>query len=364
MAGTFAQWQPEYEARGIPTFPFTASGDRKRPSVRGYARMGMPASRQLSLSYPNADGLACLAGARNKLTILDVDAKGAEGERLLADAQRQYGPSRFVVRTGSGGFHAYYRHNGEGRWIRPDKQRPIDILGGGPVVLPPSQGAIKKYEIIHGSLDDLVALTKLRGIETPLTGLVPAPVNDNAEPQEVRVSDVDLRRVQPGERDDIFYQVVARLAKRCFEGGATKGDLLAAARAKNGEFPIPLTDAEVVAKCDYWWRKTVEGANRFGVAAAGGEAQRSVMMDEYTFTRVMPLGADALSLFMTVRMKNWGRDFYVANAMHAHMPTPGGGSWTLARFKNARKALIAAGIIRQVKQHNRFAGEATMYQWG
>ena len=106
MAGTFATWQPEYAARGLATFPLR-SDDRKRPAVGNYNRMGMNASRQLAMKWGDAEGLACMAGSRNKLTVIDIDARGAEGERLLADVQREVGDARFIVRTGGGGFHAW-----------------------------------------------------------------------------------------------------------------------------------------------------------------------------------------------------------------------------------------------------------------
>jgi hypothetical protein len=105
VSGTFATWQPEYAARGLPTFPLSTD-DRKRPAVANYNRMGLRASRQLVSKWGDAEGLACMAGARNRLMVIDVDARGAEGERLLADIQAEIGPSRFIVRTGGGGFHA------------------------------------------------------------------------------------------------------------------------------------------------------------------------------------------------------------------------------------------------------------------
>jgi len=98
--------------------------------------MGIRASQQMALRFPDAPGLAAMAGARNKLAIIDIDEYGARGERLLADVQRQFGSSKVVVRTGSGGFHCYYLHTGEGRKIRTDPRRPIDLIGAGPIVLP------------------------------------------------------------------------------------------------------------------------------------------------------------------------------------------------------------------------------------
>lgn len=161
LAGVFASWQPEYAARGFATFP-PRSDDRKRPAVGNYNRMGLPASRQLVMKWGDAEGLACMAGPRNKLTVVDIDARGAEGERLLADVQREIGTAKVIVRTGGGGFHGYYRHAGEGRRIRYDPRRPIDLLGGGQVVLPPSRGSKGNYEIIQGTLDDLATLTSIR----------------------------------------------------------------------------------------------------------------------------------------------------------------------------------------------------------
>ncbi len=52
----------------------------------------------------DADGLACMAGQRNKLAVIDICARGAQGERLLAEVQRRFGKSRFETRTGRQGF--------------------------------------------------------------------------------------------------------------------------------------------------------------------------------------------------------------------------------------------------------------------
>ena len=89
-----------------------------------------------------------LFGHRNRLTVIDIDARGAEGERLLADVQREVGNARFIVRNGGGGFHLYYRHAGEGRKIRLDPRRPIDLLGGGTdraAPIAPVRGAAALY---------------------------------------------------------------------------------------------------------------------------------------------------------------------------------------------------------------------------
>jgi Bifunctional DNA primase/polymerase, N-terminal len=196
MAGVFATAQPKYAALGIATFPFDATEQVKRgPLVSHYSRMGLPASRQMALRFPDAPGLA---GARNRFTIVDIDEKGAAGERLLADVQRQFGNSKVITRTGSGGFHCYYLHNGEGRKIRPDPRKPIDLIGAGPIVLPPSRGFRGNYEIIHGPVDDLAKLEPIR--TQPLSSA------------SLAATDIDLRSARDGGRDKKFWPHVARQA--------------------------------------------------------------------------------------------------------------------------------------------------------
>ena len=55
-----------------------------------------------------------------------------------------------------------WRHAGERRHVRPYENRPVDILGGGYVVAPPSISTKGSYEIIEGTLDDLANLTDPR----------------------------------------------------------------------------------------------------------------------------------------------------------------------------------------------------------
>jgi hypothetical protein len=124
MSGVFAQWQPVYAEHNIPTFPCRPD---KRPAVTNYGKFGLPASKQIaSNSGANAFGFMC--GKRTSITVLDVDTTD---ERILADALNRHGKTRIIARSASGHFQAWYRHNGESRRIRPRRDVPIDILGGG-----------------------------------------------------------------------------------------------------------------------------------------------------------------------------------------------------------------------------------------
>jgi hypothetical protein len=319
MAGIFATAQPRYAALKIATFPFDATTEVKcGPMVSHFDRMGLRASEQMALRYPNAPGLAAMAGDRNRITVIDIDEHGAAGERLLADAQLQFGNSKFITRTPSGGFHAYFRHNGEGRKIRPDPRKPIDLIGGGPIVLPPSRGYRSDYEIIHGRLDDLAALEPMRSKS------VGAP--DSA---------IDLSSVRQGERDKKFWPYVARRAHQVSSLEA----LMDVARELNELMSPPLSDAEVVAKCKYWWSKTERGENWYGV---GGY----VRADHKLIDNLMMSDPDAFQLLMFLKRHNWGREFFLANETCNSMP---GGGWRRQRFTAARSRLIDRGYLVVVK---------------
>lgn len=333
MAGTFATWQREYETIGIPTFPFMASEHRKRPLVRAYDNIRMRGSRQLALKFPDADGLACVAGQRNNLTVIDVDVGGAEGERLVADVQREVGGSRFITRTGGrGGYHVYYQHAGERRLIKVGG-RPIDLLGGGPIVLPPSQGRFARYEIIHGKLDDLRALT-------PIREATPAFLDDRGF--------ADLRCAQIGERDKKLWPYI----KRCAHQAKNYEDLLGQAREINGLLATPLTDAEIVDKVRYWWLKTERGENKWGIG------QFSII-DHSVIDELLIKDSDAFTLLMIIQRHHWGRSFHMANEMCNSMPD---GGWRRQRFTAARKRLVNQWkIVREISPASFNPPRAALY---
>jgi hypothetical protein len=161
----FGDAQPIYAEHGIATFPVKES---KAPAVRGYLRMGLATSRGLVIKFPDAPAIGFATKPQNGVTILDIDTPD---ERVLADALNRHGHTPLIARTGSGKFHAYYRHNGERRRIRPWRGLAIDLLGtGGFVVAPPSQVTKGEYRFIKGSLDDVFRLPVLRNLDLKRIG--------------------------------------------------------------------------------------------------------------------------------------------------------------------------------------------------
>jgi hypothetical protein len=117
---TFSQWQPVYADHGIATIPCDPS---KRPLVRNPQKFGCKASAEIATNFPDAPTFGYYIGRQSGITVLDVDTAN---ENILAAAIDRNGATPIIVRTGSGKFHAFYRHNGERSSIRPwnDKISP------------------------------------------------------------------------------------------------------------------------------------------------------------------------------------------------------------------------------------------------
>jgi hypothetical protein len=88
----------------------------KRPAVKHYDQIGLPASAQPATKFANDNAFGFMVGKRSKITVLDIDDNG---ERTLAAALDRHGATPIIVRSGSGNHQAWYRHNGEHRLIRP-----------------------------------------------------------------------------------------------------------------------------------------------------------------------------------------------------------------------------------------------------
>lgn len=323
MTGIFAEWQPRYAEHGIATFPVRD----KRPAVSNYLKMGLPASSQLAIKFPGAEGLGFACGQRSGITVLDVDAPD---ERLLADALDEFGPTPLIIRSGSGNHQLWFRHNGESRKIRPDPRRPLDILGGGYVVAPPSRGSKGDYAIIQGSLDDLERLPRLR--------LSQGPVAASYAPGD---------RVRQGNRNDALWKACMTHAPCC----AGWEDLMGfAMKANQDMFYEPLPDDEVIKVVASAWAKEASGENFFG-------GRKGLIIGHDQLDRVLLEGGPDPFLLLTIlKRHHWGREFVCANAMAETMPPHG---WTRQRFAAARRKLEQIGEILMLRPAIKGVGPAT-----
>jgi hypothetical protein len=317
---TFAQWQPIYAAHGLSTFPVRIDAGNKKPMVKNYLRAGRRYSDRLAQQFPDAQAFGFALGKRTRITVLDSDSND---EGVLANALARHGKTPLIVRSGSGNYQAWYRHNGEGRHIRPDPRLPVDILGGGFVVAPPSVGAKSAYQIIEGSLDDLDRLPALQNFVHPTNTEV----------------------ISTGRRNNALWEHCMRQCRSCDDFGA----LLDVAEPFNIQSLSPPLDADEVDKtARSAWQATERGENRFGQIGAFltlAETQ-SLVRDPHL-----------LALLAWLKARNSpSSQFLIADGLAPSL------DWSLAQLRRCRNGLLELRLIRMVRPPAR--GCAALYRWG
>lgn len=314
----FAEWQPVYAAHGLATFPVRIEGGAKKPMARNYLRTGRPYSDRLAKQFPDASAFGFALGSRTRITVLDCDSSD---ERVLADAMTRHGRSPLIVRSGSGNYQAWYRHNGERRHIRPNPHLPVDILGGGFVVAPPSHGARAPYQIIAGALEDLDQLPQLQNF----------------------VAKPNVEAVAEGRRNNTLWEHLMRQARCCDDFTA----LLDVAETYNHSLASPLDHEEVVKTARSAWSITERGQNRFGQIGAF-----------LTISETEALASDPylLTLLAWLRAQNSPTSkFLIADTLADKF------GWSLPKLRRCRKALQEMQICVCIRQPVR--GCAALYRW-
>ena len=327
---SFPNWQADYAAHNIPTIPveFVRDGNqiRKKPMVGNAGRFGLGGSNKIASKFAGAPGIGFMCGRRSGITVLDWDS---QDERGFVAALDRHGATPLVARTASGKLHAYYRHNGERRWIRPRRDVPIDILGGGLNVAPPSRIETDQYQFIQGSLDDVARLPVLRNLAQGLSA--------DAVP-------TDWGSMREGDgRNNAFFRLLGRAAHHCDDFD----QLFDYATTRNAELGEPMEPAEVVKVAQSVWKMQVEGRNRFGQHGAWVPVQLSRKLASYPNT---------YTLYGVLRAENGPHSIFpIANAM---APKLGIGRKS---FAQARRHLLEEQLVEQVSpdtQHH-----AALYRW-
>jgi hypothetical protein len=312
MSGLFARWQPQYAEHGIPTFPVRFEGDDKKPAVKGYLRLGITYSQQLALRFPSDDAFGFALGRRTRITVLDIDATN---ERLRDKAFSGYGEPAIVVRTLQGHWHGWYRHNGERRRIKPWPGKPIDVLGGGFVCAPPSEGLRSRYAFVQGGLDDLDHLTTLRDLDLPVVGRRPEGIPE-------------------GRRDDTIFRRLLREVKACDDFDT----LLDVAKTLNMSCIPPLPDAQLVSKAKQAWHYELSGKNW-----VGRKARASTDRDEILSLSHSPAAAMLLNL-LRVSHPTPGAEFAVDQVQTAKLL-----GWSRETLRSAIDVLLDARRLERVR---------------
>jgi hypothetical protein len=341
---TFALWQPAYAERGIATFPVRPN---KVPAISGYQKVGLPSSQQLAFKFVDADALGFMCGPRSKLTVLDIDSSS---DVVLGNAIARHGITPILVRTASGKWHAYYRHNGERRRIKPFPGLPIDILGsGGFAIAPPSKTANGQYQFIDGSLDDLdrlpvMIMQPLDDEPFELPGANSPSENDNASASPLRGM-----REHDG-RNKALFLAIGPLANQIHAAGGNRDALLAVALSYNQGAAEPMTTGETTKIVDSVWGMTVAGRNHIG-------AHAFVMRQHEAISLIEHGDQDALVLLNFLRASHspLAAPFWITNTLASKL------GWTTKRLAKARSRLVERGILRRTKPP--WQGKPALYSW-
>jgi Bifunctional DNA primase/polymerase, N-terminal/Primase C terminal 1 (PriCT-1) len=274
--GIFADYQAEYAARGIVTFPIRITREEdgklvKKPAVRGWRKMGARASAQLVKQFPNSDAFGFQTNARNKITVVDVDTTD---EKVLADAIVRHGEPKIIVRTATGKYHLPYRSNGERRKIRPwGDEVPVDVLGeGGYVAGCPSKVTEinGEYQIIQGSFDDIDSLPIARGFGSHIYNKSEAVLPDDIPDRGAEYDeDGEGPSATDGRRNDALFNYCLQQASTC----VTWDQVMTAALAFNERCQPPLTADEVVETAKKAWSYEQCGMNLKGRRFVGIQSQ-------------------------------------------------------------------------------------------
>jgi hypothetical protein len=269
-----------------------------------------------------------MVGRRTGLTILDVDTTD---ERVLADALDRYGSTPVIVRSGSGHHQAWYRYNGENRLIRRiEPGKPVDLLGSGFVVAPPSRGIKGDYQFIQGGLDDLGCLPIMQNIK------IASPPRSPASPP--------IGAVTEGHRNNTLFEQCMREAHHCGD----LATLIDVARTRNAESLSPLPDTEVMKTAKSAWGYTVRGENRYG--------QTGVWFPTGEANSLIAANQDAFILLGYLKANNGPNStFIAANGLADSL------GWTTKRLARARRSLENSHL-EMVRRPTTYHGPAK-YRW-
>lgn len=318
-ARIFAQHAGAYAAAGLPCFPVDSRS--KRPAIRGWQK-ATPARARAWASSPRlgaADGLGVLMGKPSGLVEVDVDGAG---EAWLAAAIERFGETPITIRTAAGKWKAWFRHNGEGRRIRPFADMPIDVLGAGFTIAPPSwrEDLGAAYAFRTGGLDALDRLPRIN----------PAALDTGFRAEGVR----------QGERNASLWRWAMTQARHCDDVAA----LIDAAATWASAMPDPLSAAEIERCARSAWKYESEGRNIVGL-------KRPQLNEDARTMDALIDQPEAYALFLLLeRWHGHRKSFAIApRAMSAAKNPP----WHRSRIERARDVLLQRGFIVELAEPRR-----------
>lgn len=320
-ARIYAQHAETYAAAGLPAFPVDTRN--KRPATKGWQKATPRRTRAWASveRLGNSDGLGLVMGKSSNLTEIDVDGVG---DAWLGLAVEAFGETPIQIRTASGKAKLWYRYNGEGRHIRPFDGQPIDVLGGGFTIAPPSwrEDLDASYVFRTGGLEALDHLPCIN----------PTALGSSFEraPESVR----------QGRRNDYLWRYCMVQARHCDDIET----LIDVAETWASAFTEKLTCAEIKSCARSAWKYESTGRNYLGLRKpqiSDGDKIMDALIDQ----------PEAYALYQMFMRWHCNRPFF-AIAPRA-MSEAGSPPWSRHKIANARDVLLERGFIEQLVEPQR-----------
>ena len=331
MTAIFGHHAPVYADAGLPTFPVDTRA--KRPRVKRWQGTTLRHSRAWARSpeLGAADGLGLLMGKPSGIVEIDVDAVGTA---WLGAAVDRFGDTPAVIQTASQKHKLWYRHNGEGRHIRPLTGWPIDALGDGYSICPPSERVDlgTSYRFLHGSLADVGCLPKIREGAFDL--------------RPTRAAE----GVLPGMRNNTAWRYAMAMARHCDDVEQLIDDVVTWATAMPD--PLPLAELEKCSRSA--WRYETGGRNFLGLRKPQF-SREDALMDQLLDQ------PEALVLYQMFQRWHSNRQHF-AIAPRA-MSEAGAPPWSRHRIALARDVLLERKLIEEVRSPSKEKRRAGLYRF-
>ena len=205
---------------------------------------------------------------------------------------------------------------------------PLDILGGGYVVAPPSRVERGQYQFLQGSLDDLPSLPTLLDAPSVIPPDCPS----------------DWGSMREGDgRNNKLFKLGLRAVKVCDDFD----QLLDWGQTQNRFCAEPMSDKEVAGIMQNVWRYESKGLNRVGRFGA------YFPIEEIDKLVSEP---DDLCLLAFLRAYNhFDSTFMVANGLAGRF------GWWRQRLAASRRRLIESGHLIRIRQAGKYA--PALYRW-
>jgi hypothetical protein len=337
--GPFAKWAEHYTKHGLCVMPVGTEGNPKGPAIKHWAKRKGPLAANTLADFIRRFGdrnIGMVCGAASGVVVVDLDDPS-----LLKMAQQRFGQTDILVRTPSGGWHLYYRYNGEkSRDLRKREKLQIEIKSDGTqVLMPPSLGA-------NGEPYRWLGDFGVEGIERLQPMLCPEETDSEASPF--------LVTIKKGHRNKALFSIGMRLVKEAH----SLERLLEMLGSENELLEEPLSEAELRSIAESCRRYEESGKNLVGTA--GAEVVHREDRDRFEGN------ADALMLWLYLRFEHAPRDrrgeaFAVApRAMQTHSVIPG---WGIKRYRSALAANCRLGIIECIYRGGSGPHDPSLYRF-